>query len=358
MLSNPTNHRVFSYFRSGAVDGATLAPVKIFTALDDLLGLDIFRFGCKREYLTLLCRHLNEKYANNTSYSTPILHCESDAIDMFLDQSSTMYVQFSNSRRLAYIILEVSCHRRCSRFLLRQIFPENFMHIAAAYVRLCNLKVVHAHLDVAKWSRWNDTNFVKYFELFDDCPVCMTLKNRILVCRVQNWFLHPKKKIRCNVQNEDALMVNELLFTLRTDKFVRDRYALRMDPQIMGYGTSNRMIYPSSTDGHAFESTRHYNEACNLLFAQYLRNKDLPEEGVVSSPWKFTLGKSAMAFSDALLDLTSTDEDVKSKVLDCYGKDELIGVGSDDNIIPEDIVWMKKRVAFCSYLMSRALIQA
>ncbi|KAL7683595.1 hypothetical protein Plhal304r1_c040g0117611 [Plasmopara halstedii] len=38
----------------------------------------------------------------------------------------------------------------------------------------------------------------------------------------------------------------------------------------------------SSTDGHAFESTRHYNEACNLLFAQYLRNKDLPEEGVVS----------------------------------------------------------------------------
>ncbi|KAL7683619.1 hypothetical protein Plhal304r1_c040g0117861 [Plasmopara halstedii] len=65
-----------------------------------------------------------------------------------------------------------------------------------------------------------------------------------------------------------------------------------------------------------------------------------------------------MAFSDALLDLASTDEDVKSKVLDCYGKDELIGVGSDDNIIPEDIVWMKKRVAFCSYLMSRALIQA
>ncbi|KAL8014906.1 hypothetical protein Plhal710r2_c033g0122361 [Plasmopara halstedii] len=32
-------------------------------------------------------------------------------------------------------------------------------------------------------------------------------------------------------------MVNELLFTLRTDKFVRNRYALRMDPQIMGYGT-------------------------------------------------------------------------------------------------------------------------
>ncbi|KAL7683610.1 hypothetical protein Plhal304r1_c040g0117761 [Plasmopara halstedii] len=63
-----------------------------------------------------------------------------------------------------------------------------------------------------------------------------------------------------------------------------------------------------------------------------------------------------MAFSDALLDLTSTDEDVKSKVLDFYGKDELIGVGSDDDIIPEDIVWMKKRAAYRSYLMSRTLI--
>ncbi|KAL7683609.1 hypothetical protein Plhal304r1_c040g0117751 [Plasmopara halstedii] len=91
-------------------------------------------------------------------------------------------------------------------------------------------------------------------------------------------------------------MVNELLFTLRTDKFVRNRYALRMDPQIMGYGTVGKdtlcvsMILhvmesnglPSAMVGHAFESTRHYNEACNLLFAQYLRNKDLPEEGVVS----------------------------------------------------------------------------
>ncbi|KAE8996547.1 hypothetical protein PR003_g20571 [Phytophthora rubi] len=61
------DHKVFSHFRLGAnfpgrltnvleqlpqtVDGATLARVKIFTALDDSLGLDIFRFDQQKPFL-------------------------------------------------------------------------------------------------------------------------------------------------------------------------------------------------------------------------------------------------------------------------------------------------------------------
>lgn len=60
MLRSPED-KVYSYIRSGAnypgllanvlaqlpksIDGAELARVKIFTSIDDTMGLDIFRFG-------------------------------------------------------------------------------------------------------------------------------------------------------------------------------------------------------------------------------------------------------------------------------------------------------------------------
>ncbi|KAE8954407.1 hypothetical protein PR001_g32286 [Phytophthora rubi] len=39
------------------------------------------------------------------------------------------------------------------------------------------------------------------------------------------------------------------------------------------------MVYPSSTDTHALESARLYNEAHNLAFAQQLTTKGIPEGG-------------------------------------------------------------------------------
>ncbi|KAE9266135.1 hypothetical protein PF001_g30605 [Phytophthora fragariae] len=39
------------------------------------------------------------------------------------------------------------------------------------------------------------------------------------------------------------------------------------------------MVYPSSTDTHALESARLYNEAHNLAFAQHLTTKGIPEGG-------------------------------------------------------------------------------
>lgn len=69
MLRSPDD-KVYSYIRSGAnypgllanvleqlpknIDGAELARVKIFTSIDDTMGLDIFRFG-KQGELTISC---------------------------------------------------------------------------------------------------------------------------------------------------------------------------------------------------------------------------------------------------------------------------------------------------------------
>lgn len=218
-----------------------------------------------------------------------------------------------------------------------------------------------------------------------------------------------KVEIRKNVEAEDAIfllnsMVDAVVGTLRTNKFVRNRYALalRVDPKIIGVGTVGsdtpygvffiygrrfkgfhvrfrdiargglRMVYPNSKDAHGLESARQYNEAYNLAFAQQLKNKDIPEGGskavVLCDPIvgpvgdfanrDFIIRKSVKAFSDALLDLNTTDEEVKANIVDYYGKDELIYLGPDENIIPSDIVWMTKRAAYRGYPIPRAFISS
>lgn len=218
-----------------------------------------------------------------------------------------------------------------------------------------------------------------------------------------------KVEIRQNVEAEDAIellntMVDAVAGTLRTNKYVRNRYALalRLDPKIMGYGTVGkespfgiffiygrrfkgfhvrfrdiargglRVVYPNSKDTHSLESARQFNEAYNLAFAQQLKNKDIPEGGSKAvvlcdpivgpigdlAPRDFIIRKSVKAFSDALLDLNTTDEEVKRAVVDYYGQDELIYLGPDENIIPEDITWMTKRAAYRKYPIPRAFISS
>ncbi|OQR89545.1 NAD-specific glutamate dehydrogenase, partial [Thraustotheca clavata] len=216
-----------------------------------------------------------------------------------------------------------------------------------------------------------------------------------------------KVDIRRNVEAEDTIrllntMVDAVGATLRTNRYVKHRYALalRMEPSVLGYGTVGkeapygvffingrkfkgfhvrfrdiargglRVVSPPSADAHALESARQYNEAYNLAFAQQLKNKDIPEGGskavvlvephVYNDPTtkNFIIRKSVKAFSDALLDLNTTDEAVKSQVVDFYGKDELIYLGPDENIIPADITWMTKRAAYRGYPIPRAFISS
>ncbi|KAK1931033.1 NAD-specific glutamate dehydrogenase [Phytophthora citrophthora] len=133
-----------------------------------------------------------------------------------------------------------------------------------------------------------------------------------------------------------------------------------------------RMVYLSSTDAHALESARQYNEAYNLSFAQQLKNKDILEGGSKAvvlcdpivgpigdvAPRDFIIRKSVKAFMDALLDLNATDEAVKEKVVDYYGQNELTYLGPDENIISEDIVWMTNRAAYRGYPVPRAFISS
>ncbi|KAG6946360.1 hypothetical protein JG688_00016093 [Phytophthora aleatoria] len=560
VMLRSTDHRVFSHFRSGAnfpgrlanvleqlpqtVDGATLARVKIFTSMDDSLGLDIFRFGQQEPFLNKtedeqlaraniqrFCVEIQAgKHASDLSYPEPGPHFEPEAVDQFLNHSNTMYVQFSNPRRLAWqmdlfskvrdtegvaVDVEHKWETRSDENKLgsgvpqtmltiaaSNVIPKGFMQKAATYLGLCSLNVVRAHLDVVKdpqdgsahvamirilvqpskealkddfqfeWSKISGN--LKYLKWVDDRPLHLTLQhpdlglsraeliyaygnmlhgvlakkdpfaysltrimetlehnqNLPLASRIADFFLTKfdpqqerpmtdgeqdavveelKKEIRRNVEHEDAIlllnsMADAVRGTLRTNKFVRDRYALslRMDPQVMGYGTVGkdtpygvffiygrrfkgfhvrfrdiargglRMVYPSSTDAHALESARQYNEAYNLAFAQQLKNKDIPEGGSKAvvlcdpivgpigdvAPRDFIIRKSVKAFSDALLDLNTTDEEVKAKMVDYYGKDELIYLGPDENIIPGDIVWMTKRAAYRGYPIPRAFISS
>ncbi|KAF0687443.1 Aste57867_20807 [Aphanomyces stellatus] len=242
-----------------------------------------------------------------------------------------------------------------------------------------------------------------FLERFDpNAPKKMTgeeLKSRIEAIKIE---------VRKNVEAEDTIrllntMADAVGATLRTNKYVRTRYALalRMDPDFVGYGTVGketpfgvffihgrrfkgfhvrfrdiargglRVVAPGGSDAHALESARQYNEAYNLAFAQQLKNKDIPEGGskavVLVEPHglnndpttrNFIIRKSVKAFSDALLDLNTTDEAVKSQVVDFYGKDELIYLGPDENIIPEDITWMTKRAAYRGYPIPRAFISS
>ncbi|KAG7399981.1 hypothetical protein PHYBOEH_007322 [Phytophthora boehmeriae] len=554
------DHAVFSHFRSGAnypgrlanvlhqlpttVDGATLARVKIFTALDDSLGLDIFRFGQQEPFLNKtpeeqdarnnilkFCAEIQSgKYANDPSYPAPGKHFEPEAVDTFLSYSNTMYVQFSNPRRLAWqmnlfnkvrgtegvtVQVEHNWENRNEENKLAShdipqtmltiaasnVIPKSFMQKAATYLGLCKLNVVRAHLDVVKdpnnkkghvamirilvqpsaealktdfqFEWFKISGNLKLLKWIDDRPLNLTVHHpnlgisraeliyaygnmlhgvlakkdpfaysltRImetlkhdqqlpLASKIADFFMDKfdphhqpltaekqdaivdeiKTEIRRNVETEDAIfllntMVDAVRGTLRTNKYVRDRYALslRMDPKVMGYGTVGkdtpfgvffiygrrfkgfhvrfrdiargglRMVYPSSTHTHALESARQYNEAYNLAFAQQLKNKDIPEGGSKAvvlcdpivgpvgdfAPRDFIIRKSVKAFSDALLDLNTTDEAVKEKIVDYYGQDELIYLGPDENIIPEDIVWMTKRAAYRGYPIPRAFISS
>lgn len=215
-------------------------------------------------------------------------------------------------------------------------------------------------------------------------------------------------EIRRNIETEDAIfvfenMLNAVRHTLRTNRYVGDRYALalRIAPELMGHGTVGtdlpygvffihgrrfngfhvrfrdiargglRVVSPLNLEQHSFESSRQFNEAYSLAYAQQLKNKDIPEGGskavVLVQPLEdalhdndreFVIRKSVKAFSDALLDLNTTDERVKDLIVDHYGKDELIYLGPDENIIPSDIEWMTERAKKRQYPVPRAFISS
>lgn len=188
-------------------------------------------------------------------------------------------------------------------------------------------------------------------------------------------------------------MVDMVKHTLKTNVYMPDRYALslRLDPACMAatadegrelpYGVvfvhgrrfngfhvrfrdiargGMRLVTPASAEQHALESARQYDECYGLAFAQQLKNKDIPEGGSkavnlidtvgMSDQGKyFVMRKSVKAMTDAILDLIVTTDYTKKYMVDLWGKEEVLYLGPDEQVIPKDIEWIVKRAAYRGY---------
>ncbi len=184
-------------------------------------------------------------------------------------------------------------------------------------------------------------------------------------------------------------MVDAVRGTLRSNVHLPQRYALsmRLDPRVLmsdeelktketPYGLffvhgrrfntfhvrfrdiargGMRIVSPRTPEQLSSEGWRHFDEAYSLAYAQQLKNKDIPEggsKGVIlvdtsgSSPQGslFAMRKGVKATTDALLDLI-VKTDYTKDVVDYWGKPEMLYLGPDEQVIPEDITWIIDRAA-------------
>mmetsp|Transcript_27322 Transcript_27322/g.63685 ORF Transcript_27322/g.63685 Transcript_27322/m.63685 type:complete len:1051 (-) Transcript_27322:351-3503(-) len=206
------------------------------------------------------------------------------------------------------------------------------------------------------------------------------------------------------VQEESARtallrMVDAVAATLRTNFFVPNRYALalRLDPSLMinagdlkpfgvffvhGAGFDGfhnrfsniargglRLVTPGSKQQHEVESARCYDEVYALSRAQELKNKDIPEGGAkavvlvditkTSKVHRYhALRNAVKSFTNALLDLIVTNESIRRHVVDHLGVEELIYLGPDEQVVPEDIDWIIKQAKVRGYPMPTAFMSS
>ncbi|GMI37024.1 hypothetical protein TrRE_jg3318 [Triparma retinervis] len=206
---------------------------------------------------------------------------------------------------------------------------------------------------------------------------------------------HLRSMVESSVVDRSAItllhkMVDVVQHTLRTNLFLEDRYSLglRLDPSLMhseeataerelpygvvfchgrrfnGYHVrfrdiargGMRLVTPASPEQLALESGRHYDECYGLSFAQQMKNKDIPEGGskcvclidtvgMSNSNKQFVMRKSVKAFSDSILDLIVKTDETNEKVVDYFDKPEVLYLGPDEQVIPDDINWIVERAA-------------
>ncbi len=174
--------------------------------------------------------------------------------------------------------------------------------------------------------------------------------------------------------------------TYRTNLYMPDRYslALRIDPKIMMAPGENRVlpygvffvhgrrfngfhvrfrdiargglriVSPPMPEQIAIESARQFDEAYGLAYAQQLKNKDIPEGGskavvlvdtvnVQAKSRDFAKRKAVKGFVDGLLDLIIETPETQANIVDYWGKREYLYLGPDEQIIPNDIVWIVRQ---------------
>ena len=193
-------------------------------------------------------------------------------------------------------------------------------------------------------------------------------------------------------------MIEVVCRTLRTNIYMEDRYSLglRLDPKVMGedrelpYGIlfahgrkfnayhvrfrdisrgGMRLVTPPTPEQYALESAHQYDECYGLAFAQQLKNKDIPEGGskavclinvvgLSAAGKNFVMRKSVKAFTDTILDLIVETPETREKIVDLLGKKEILYLGPDEQVIPEDINWVIDRAGKRSYDVPAAFMSS
>jgi glutamate dehydrogenase len=216
-----------------------------------------------------------------------------------------------------------------------------------------------------------------------------------------------RNKISSDIQESHA---KELLFkmteiiekTYKTNIYMKDRYALslRLDPSIMGVGSPEdstlpfgvlfihgqrfngyhtrfrdisrgglRLVAPASSEQLALESSRQYDECYGLAYAQQLKNKDIPEGGskavclidtndIATGTRDYVLRKAVKAMTDSILDLVVDTEETQETIVDYFGKKEVLYLGPDENVTPEDINWIIKQAGRRGYTTPAAFMSS
>lgn len=68
--------------------------------------------------------------------------------------------------------------------------------------------------------------------------------------------------------------------------------------------------------------------------------------------------RSIQGFVDSILDLTVRDDRFNATVVDRFGKDEVIFLGPDEQVIPADIDWIIQRAAVRGYGLPAAFMSS
>jgi len=168
-----------------------------------------------------------------------------------------------------------------------------------------------------------------------------------------NFFLHKRRSLTIRVKPELMIVGNTAIpygvF------FCHSRSLNGFQVRFRDIARGGLRIVPThGFERFAQESMRHFDEVYGLAFAQQLKNKDIPEGGSkavcmvnvsdrMPNSVDFLVRKAVRSFTDGLLDLITPDPVVKERIVDYLGEDELLYLGPDENIIPEDIDWITER---------------
>ena len=122
-----------------------------------------------------------------------------------------------------------------------------------------------------------------------------------------------------------------------------------------------RVVKPANDAQHARERERVFDEVYGLSWAQQQKNKDIPEGGakaaILLEPVA-DITRCVKAFVDSLLDLITDDPTTKAKIVDRWGKQELIYLGPDENITPAHIEWIVARARQRKYALPDAFMSS